>query len=85
MKYGCDASVPTAKISGNSAGPWSGLNAVGQFPLQAYFGVFTDSTHAVTHGFTRPEAVLNLLVLTACIAIALFATDRYLRWQARRA
>ena len=61
------------------------LNAVGQYPLQAYFGMFTDSTHAVTHGFTRPEAVLNLLVLTTCIAIALFATDRYLRWQASRA
>lgn len=61
------------------------LNAVGQYPLQAYFGMFTDSTHAVTDGFTPTEAVLNLLVLTACIAIALFVTDRYLRWQAHRA
>jgi ABC-type transport system involved in multi-copper enzyme maturation permease subunit len=61
------------------------LNAVGQYPLQAYFGLFTDSTHAVSEGFTPPEAVLNLLVLTACIAIALFTTDRYLRWQAHRA
>ena len=61
------------------------LNAVGQYPLQAYFGMFTDSTQAATTGFTRPEAVLNLIVLMACIAVALFATDRYLRWQARRA
>ena len=61
------------------------LNAVGQYPLQAYFEMFTDSTHNVTTGFTKPEAVLNLIVLMACIAIALFATDRYLRWQARRA
>ena len=60
------------------------LNAVGQYPLQAYFEMFTDSTHNVTTGFTKPEAVLNLIVLMACIAIALFATDRYLRWQARR-
>jgi ABC-2 type transport system permease protein len=61
------------------------LNAVGQYPLQAYFGMFTDSTHAVSESFTPPEAVLNLFVLTACIAVALFATDRYLRWQAYRA
>ena len=61
------------------------LNAVGQYPLQAYFGMFTDSTQAVTDGFTPPEAVLNLIVLIACIAVALFAIDRFLHWQARRA
>ncbi len=61
------------------------LNAVGQYPLQAYFRMFTDSTHAVEEGFTPPEAVLNHLVLIACIAIALFVLDRYLRWQERRA
>jgi len=61
------------------------LNAVGQYPLQAYFGMYTDSTHAVSGGFTPPEAVLNLLVLMLCIVIALFTTDRYLRWQAGRA
>jgi ABC-type transport system involved in multi-copper enzyme maturation permease subunit len=60
------------------------LNAVGQYPLQAYFGMFTDSTHKVEGGFTPPEAVLNLVVLTLCIAIALFALDQYLRWQERR-
>jgi ABC-2 type transport system permease protein len=57
------------------------LNAVGQYPLQAYFGMFLDSTHAVTGGFTPPEAVLNLLVLLACITLALFVIARYLRWQ----
>ena len=61
------------------------LNAVGQYPLQAYFGMFTDSTQAVTDVFTPPEAVLNLIVLIACIAVALFAIDRFLHWQARRA
>jgi len=61
------------------------LNAVGQYPLQAYFGLYTDSTHAVAGGFTPPEAVLNLIVLAACIAIALSTLNAYLRWQARRA
>jgi hypothetical protein len=61
------------------------LNAVGQYPLQAFFGMYTDSTHKVEGGFTPPEAVLNLVVLTACIVIALFVLDRYLRWQERRA
>ena len=60
------------------------LNAVGQYPVQAFFGVFTDSTHKVEGGFTPPEAVLNLLVLIACIAIALLAVNQYLRWQERR-
>lgn len=61
------------------------LNAVGQYPLQAYFGMYTDSTHKVNTGFTPPEAVVNLLVLVACIAVALFAVDRYLRWRLNRA
>jgi hypothetical protein len=60
------------------------LNAMGQYPVQAFFGVFTDSTHKVEGGFTPPEAVLNLFVLFACIAIALFAVNQYLRWQERR-
>ena len=61
------------------------LNAVGQYPLQAYFGMYTDPTRDVTSGFTRPEAMLNLIVLITCIAVALFAIDRYLLWQARHA
>ena len=59
------------------------LNAVGQYPVQAFFGVFTDSTHKVEGGFTPPEAALNLIVLIACINIALLAADQYLRWQER--
>ena len=61
------------------------LNAVGQYPLQAFFGMYVDSTHQVDAGFTPPEAILNLLVLIACIIIALFTLDQYLRWQTRRA
>jgi ABC-type transport system involved in multi-copper enzyme maturation permease subunit len=59
------------------------LNAVGQFPLQAFFGIYTDSTHAVTGGFTRVEAVLNLIVLLACITAALSAAGYFLRRQDR--
>lgn len=57
------------------------LNAVGQYPLQAFFGTYMDSTYRVTEGFTPPEAILNLFVLAGCILIALFALDRYLHWQ----
>jgi len=59
------------------------LNAVGQYPLQAYFGLVFESTDGVTVPFTPPEAVLNVTVLVACIAVALFALDRYLRRQER--
>ena len=59
------------------------LNAVGQYPLQAYFNMIVDSTDKVSVGFTPPEAVLNLCVLVACIIAALFVTDRYLRYQER--
>jgi ABC-type transport system involved in multi-copper enzyme maturation permease subunit len=61
------------------------LNAVGQYALQAFFGVYDDSTHAVIVKFAPPEAALNLLVLLLCILTALFVLDRYLRWQERRA
>ncbi len=60
------------------------LNAVGQYPLQAFFGMYFDSTDGVDVGFTAPEAVINLLVLMVCIAIALLTANFYLRWQARR-
>jgi hypothetical protein len=61
------------------------LNAVGQYPLQAFFDMHLDSTHPVEAGFTPPEAILNLLVLIACITLALFTLDQYLRWKTRRA
>ncbi len=61
------------------------LNAVGQYALQAFFGVYDDSTHEVVKRFTPPEALLNLIVLITCIVSALVILDRYLRWQARRA
>ncbi|GAP12693.1 ABC-2 family transporter protein [Longilinea arvoryzae] len=61
------------------------LNAVGQIPLQAYFSVTNASTHPVSDTFTRPQAMLNVLVLTVLIAAALSTANAYLRWQARRA
>ncbi len=59
------------------------LNAVGQYPLQAYFNVLVDSTHSVNGGFTPTQAVLNLSVLLTCTGVALFAADRYLRLKER--
>ncbi len=61
------------------------LNAAGQYPLQAFFHMYVDSTHKVTDGFTPLQAVLNLVVLALCIVIALYVLDRYMRWQQRRA
>ena len=61
------------------------LNAVGQYPVQAYFGTNNTATHPVSDGFTQPQAVLNLIVLTTCIAAALFTVNIYLRWRAQRA
>jgi ABC-2 type transport system permease protein len=61
------------------------LNAVGQYPLQAFFGVHFDSTYKVMQPFTPPQAVANLFVLLACICIVLFALDRYLHWHEHRA
>lgn len=60
------------------------LNAVGQYPLQAYFGVWTDSTQSVMSGFTQTQAVINLIVLILCIAAALTAARFYLRAQSNR-
>lgn len=61
------------------------LNAVGQYPLQAYFTVVIDSTHPVSQDYTPAQAVINLLVLAACITAALVATRLYLRRQEKRA
>jgi hypothetical protein len=61
------------------------LNAIGQYPLQGFFGMYLDSTDNVTNGFTALEAILNLLVLMGSILIVLFVLDRYLRWQDHRA
>lgn len=61
------------------------LNAVGQYPLQAYFIVLTDSTHPISGGYTVPEALLNLLTLTGCIVLVLLAANWFLRRQAKRA
>ena len=61
------------------------LNAVGQYPLQAFFNVVVDSTYKVEMGFTPLQAAVNLTVLLGCILAALFTLDRYLRWRESRA
>jgi ABC-2 type transport system permease protein len=61
------------------------LNAVGQIPLQAFFGMYKGSTHPLDTGFTPLQAVINLIVLAACIAGALFVTERYLHLRESRA
>ncbi len=61
------------------------LNAVGQYPLHAYFGVYFGTVGSAANPVVMPaEAVLNLVVLMACIAAALFTLGRYLRWQEGR-
>lgn len=61
------------------------LNAVGQYPLQAFFHMYIDSTQKVNDGFTPPQAALNLIVLAVCVTVALWFLARYLDWQERRA
>jgi hypothetical protein len=61
------------------------LNAVGQYPLQAFFKVTWDSTHNVEVGHTVPEAVINLSVLLVLIILALLAANYYLRLQTKAA
>lgn len=61
------------------------LNAIGQYPLQAYFGVYSDSTQQVTIGHTIFEAALNHVVLAGCIAVALFVLIRFIRHQEQTA
>lgn len=60
------------------------LNAVGQYPLHAYFNMYFDMPNpADVVIYTRPEAVLNLFVLIACSTLALFTLGRYLHRQER--
>jgi len=62
------------------------LNAAGIYSLQAFFGVyFSSPSEAAPALTTTVQALLNILVLTACIVAALFTLNRYLHWQARRA
>jgi len=60
------------------------LEAGGRHVFEGFFGGFPDSMNISTK-YTSLDATLNLIVLGTCIAAALFALDRYLRWQARRA
>jgi ABC-2 type transport system permease protein len=55
------------------------LNAVGQYSLQAFFGVLTNSSPGLVAGFTPAQAALNLLVLAACIGAVFLVLNQYLR------
>jgi ABC-2 type transport system permease protein len=57
------------------------LNAVGQIPLQVVFHEFQGSTHPLDKGYTPLDAVLNPLVLAACIIAVFFVLFNYIRRQ----
>jgi hypothetical protein len=59
------------------------LTPGGRFVLEAFFGVFSRSDDFIP--YTPAEAGLNLLVLGLCIIAVLFALDRYLLRQSRKA
>jgi ABC-type Na+ efflux pump permease subunit len=48
-------------------------------------GAFFNAGDMYSYHYTAGEAVLNLLLLFACAAMALLALERYLTWQERRA
>lgn len=60
------------------------LNASGVYAQQGFF----EGTMSQVYGkpmHTAPEAWLNILTLTVCVALVLFALERYLAWQSSRA
>ena len=62
------------------------LNAAGIYSLQAFFGVyFSSANETLSSATTITQALLNILVLAACIVAVLFTLNQYLRWQARSA
>jgi ABC-type transport system involved in multi-copper enzyme maturation permease subunit len=54
------------------------LNAVGQIPLQVVFREFQGSTHTLDTGYTPLDAVLNPVILAACITVVLLVLNRYI-------
>jgi hypothetical protein len=62
------------------------LTPNGRYVMDGFLGGFPpQSVGGMKSLYTSTEAVLNLLVLGACIVGVLSALDLYLRWQARRA
>ncbi len=55
----------------------------GKYVLEGFLGGFPSYNLPTTPRqlYTSQEAVMNLIVLAACIAVALIILDRYLRWQ----
>jgi hypothetical protein len=62
------------------------LTPGGMWAFQGFFGGFAGVIHLSpsTQLHTAPDAVLNLVVLTACIVVAFVALQRFMAWQARR-
>jgi ABC-type glycerol-3-phosphate transport system permease component len=58
------------------------LTPGGRYALEAFFGTFNYSDGS---RYSKPEAWLNLLVLSTCVVLVLFSLDRYLAWQAAKA
>jgi len=59
------------------------LNSSGIYALQGFFHGTISQTKEAPH--TLLEAWLNILTLGLCVTIALFALDRYLAWQSKKA
>jgi ABC-2 type transport system permease protein len=58
----------------------------GKYVMEGFFGGFPSAYNNLLPSFyTATDAVLNLSVLALCIFAALFALNRYLRWQTRHA
>jgi len=56
------------------------LNTIGQYPLQAFFGVIVDSTGPVQIGFSPAQAAANLAIVLTGALLALLGLVRYLDW-----
>lgn len=62
------------------------LTPNGRYVMDGFFGGFPpESVGGMRSIYTTTEAILNLLVLGACIVAVLLVLDLYLRWQTRRA
>ncbi len=59
------------------------LTPGGMWVFEGFFGGFTGSVASDLS--SAGEAVLNLIVLASCIALAFVALERYMVWQMRRA
>ncbi len=61
------------------------LNAAGKFAAKGFFLASVSQQLEAPSAGALTEAIGNIVVLVACAAAALFALERYLAWQERRA